>query len=179
MAKIVIDYADEPAELVADLIEIIEQHAPLKQANIVCLFTNQRMKHSEKVVLGKATKQGAITKFFASGDTRAVDAGPDFVLVFNRAEWSGLSPEKRSALVDHELCHCVLREKSSKTGRVTKTWGLRGHDIEEFQDIVRRHGFAFRDDEQFAEVVKAKQLELAGKDLKEKFDADAKQPATV
>jgi hypothetical protein len=49
--------------------------------------------------------------------------------------WHGLSAAERAALVDHELMHCAVEERETGLQLV-----LRGHDVEEFEDIVRRHG---------------------------------------
>lgn len=50
--------------------------------------------------------------------------------------WEELSPNQRLALVDHELMHCVIEEDEEGTPYMD----IRPHDIEEFADIVRRHG---------------------------------------
>jgi hypothetical protein len=66
--------------------------------------------------------------------------------------------DPRVALVDHELCHCALfvKDESERPAfwrRFDQTrdtydesdhdyrWGMRGHDIEEFGEVLYRHGF--------------------------------------
>lgn len=44
----------------------------------------------------------------------------------------GLSDAQRVALVDHELCHCTVNEDGVPT--------LLHHDVEEFGQVVERHG---------------------------------------
>lgn len=63
--------------------------------------------------------------------------GYDLLVVINRHAWGYLSPEKRIALVDHELSHFERIDDSQ--GNV-KSWGLLDHDVEEFIGVVKRHG---------------------------------------
>lgn len=51
--------------------------------------------------------------------------------------WDELSPEQKAALIDHELCHFGVEYSEEKE---EPTMYIRKHDIEEFEDIVRRHG---------------------------------------
>lgn len=55
-----------------------------------------------------------------------------FVLEFDRTIWDGLTKAQQTALVDHELCHC---------GNDSNGPYMRIHDVEEFREIVNRHGF--------------------------------------
>lgn len=76
--------------------------------------------------------------------------------------------EKLEALVDHELCH-IHRETGlevldAKTGKFIRkewaeksnpdNWSIRDHDVEEFSDVIRRHGLWEQGIEKFAEVVR-------------------------
>ena len=70
----------------------------------------------------------------------------DFVLLFNHEAWNkgGLKQGQKVALVDHELCHCEVsvdtdgEPKVDEEGRTV--YRVRKHDIEEFLDVVNRHG---------------------------------------
>jgi len=44
--------------------------------------------------------------------------------------------EGKLALLDHELCHCG----TSKNAKGEPVYYLRRHDLEEFEEVVRRHG---------------------------------------
>ena len=61
------------------------------------------------------------------------------------------------ALIDHEMCHAapvVNKEgKHKKDERDRYVWRMRDHDIEEFHEIVKRHGIWKRDLEIFAEAL--------------------------
>lgn len=65
-----------------------------------------------------------------------------FVLEFDREVWDQLTLDQQEALVDHELCHCGKDEKGCY---------MRQHDLEEFRQIVDRHGFWKDDVRLFAE----------------------------
>jgi hypothetical protein len=67
------------------------------------------------------------------------------------------TPAKKRALIDHELSHAgiVLNKdgepKYDERGR--NIWRTRKHDIEEFRDVVERHGCYKRDLTLFAEAL--------------------------
>jgi len=80
----------------------------------------------------------------------------DFVLLLNHEAWNkgGLNEKQRLALIDHELCHCEVtmdsngEPKFNEDGRLVCR--IRKHDIEEFQDVVARHGCYTHDLAEFA-----------------------------
>lgn len=57
-------------------------------------------------------------------------------------------------MIDHELCHCEValdangETKLDEQGRTC--YRIRKHDIEEFKDVVSRHGVYTRELEEFA-----------------------------
>lgn len=69
-----------------------------------------------------------------------------FVIEFDREVWDELSLEQQNALVDHELCHC---------GNDADGCYMRQHDLEEFREIVKRHGFWKDDVRLFAETARS------------------------
>ena len=60
-----------------------------------------------------------------------------FVITIWHKIWITLTPEQRMALVDHELCHCQFRE--DKEGNISPA--MRGHDFEDFNEILQRWGY--------------------------------------
>ena len=59
--------------------------------------------------------------------------------------------------IDHELCHAAGRDPE------TQAWTLRTHDVEEFEDIVKRWGTKWRFDlERFAVACTQMPLNLPG-----------------
>lgn len=93
-----------------------------------------------RLVLGKC-KKGA--------DLERQMHGFDFVILLNQERWlewvKDFGGEKyKRALIDHELCHAAVKE--DKDGNVVKdeqgrtVYRIRKHDLEEFREIVDRHG---------------------------------------
>lgn len=78
-----------------------------------------------KTVLGTAAKASAKECALLGDDVQ-------FIITLSAPDWKTMSGRQRTALLDHELSHCVAEE-----GEV---FGLRGHDIEEFTHILKRHG---------------------------------------
>jgi hypothetical protein len=126
------------AKAVADPI-IQAFHAHLVHARMAYLFTDRVMRKMGKTVLGKALKTGGILGHFSEAD---------FVLIFSKPVWDGMADEKRRALVDHVLMHCA--GTTDKVGGWT--WTIHPHDLEEFNDIIRRHGLWRIDIEEFVRV---------------------------
>jgi hypothetical protein len=83
----------------------------------------------------------------------------DFVILLNREVWEDAEffDSKKLALLDHELCHAARSVDSDGEPRIdTKgraVWRMRGHDIEEFREIVDRHGCWKYDLEKFADAI--------------------------
>lgn len=79
----------------------------------------------------------------------------DAVLTLNEEAWEHLDERGKLALIDHECCHLQVQEdeetddgkKYDENGRVC--YRIRKHDIEEFQDVVSRHGCYKNDLEAF------------------------------
>jgi len=87
----------------------------------------------------------------------------DFVLLLNHEAWNaaGFGVDKMEAVIDHELCHAAViidsngEPKTDEDGRTC--YRTRKHDVEEFVDVVARHGCYKRQLEQFAAVAVDKQ----------------------
>lgn len=83
----------------------------------------------------------------------------DFIILLNQEAWD--HPEfgdaRRKALLDHELCHAEasLNEEGDqrRDERGRPIWRTRKHDIEEFREIVERHGLYKQDLEKFAQTI--------------------------
>ncbi len=80
----------------------------------------------------------------------------DFVILLRRAFWRDerVSDAQRRALLDHELCHAARQNDKHGDPAVDErgraVWRIRRHDIEEFSEIVERHGIYSRDLENLA-----------------------------
>jgi hypothetical protein len=144
-------------------------HSDLAEARIVVLFREPAAKKGGKTTLGSMAK--------ASAKDRALlgKEDIDYILTLSSEDWHEGSDRWHRALLDHELSHCIDRGKLEpildENGQITRDvhdnpveaipehkWSLRGHDIEEFNTILERHG-AWKDD--IAETVRIlKQLPL-------------------
>ena len=162
--------------------ELIPEHHPhLLIANILYVFTDQRRKRCDRVRIGSSQKLSSTERFLASG-LDGVEQGPDFLILIDSVQWAELARPQRRALVDHELCHCALFvqiDEDADGVRIRPTWvrwtidmddpqdygdrrwGMRGHDIEEFGEVLFRHGFWKPDgpEQKFGEIV-AMQLRI-------------------
>jgi hypothetical protein len=120
------------------------------------------------MILGKCVK---------ASDLHRELAPYDFIILLNREVWldSEFTPEKKLALIDHELCHAGRSHTKDGEPREDERgrpiWRVRKHDIEEFRCIVQRHGCYKRDLEEFAKALLAKRE----KPTLELFDKVAEQ----
>lgn len=73
-----------------------------------------------------------------------------FWMEISLEDWESLSLRQREALIDHELCHFWL--DFPETASEPKL-ALRSHDIEEFEEIIRRHGIYRHEYEGFADAL--------------------------
>ena len=100
------------------------------------------------LILGKCHKVSDLDKELSKWD---------FVILLNKEVWNDpkFTDKKKAALLDHELMHCGKVENknghSKKDERGRYVFRTRKHDVEEFHDIVKRHGIWKRDLEIFAE----------------------------
>lgn len=130
--------APEVAELADGL--IAEHHHGLVEAPILFIFREQAPRSKGRKVLGRARLVNGLYAFLASmaaGDApEHYDAEVDlafFVMEISEDWWSEADDAARAAVVDHELCHMAVDDE---TGELE----LRGHDLEEFNAVVARHG---------------------------------------
>ncbi len=83
--------------------------------------------------------------------------GYDGVLTLNHEVWnsSDFSEAQMRALLDHELCHLDVMNDSNGDPKLDeegrKVYRIRKHDVEEFTEIVARHGCWKDDLRRFAE----------------------------
>lgn len=88
-----------------------------------------------------------------------------FVFI-NAQAWRKLNDAQKLALMDHELCHFVrashreyddLEQKWKEiwsNAADPDNWTIRDHDVEEFSDVIQRHGLWEQGIEQFAVAVR-------------------------
>lgn len=152
--------ATEVERIARKLIGKHHQHLNRHDVTVRCLFRDPPARSRGKLVYGKARKVSGLTAYLVGleHNDRLDDDGPvDFFLIeIAQALWQGLTERQRVALVDHELCH--LEVELPETEREDRTLSLRGHDLEEFTEVVKRHGLWRPQVAEFTEVARSAQL---------------------
>jgi len=135
--------------LVARLVEAHHEH--LANARIAIAWcTSWNPDVDGRVTLGKCKRASDLDR----------ELMPlDFVILLARwfYESGDVTDAQREALLDHELCHAEVvmdrdEPKLDERGRIV--YRTRKHDIEEFAEIVLRHGTYKRDLEAFADALR-------------------------
>jgi Putative phage metallopeptidase len=135
------DWAEASQSVVDYAQEIIRKYHPmLEQAKIGFLFRIEAQITNGKRIIGKAQKVTPRLKPFMDFD---------FVIWVAQDEWERAPEARRRALIDHELCHCILGNNG---------WTIRPHDFEEFNEIIDRHGFWTHDLLHVQEAARQEQL---------------------
>lgn len=106
--------------------------------------------------------------------------GCGVIIVLNQDAWEAFSEKQRAALLDHELCHAELKlNKDLETVRDDDgrpVCRLRKHDIEEFREVVERHGIWTSGLRDFAESVLRAQKRLPFAEEKPRVELPATPP---
>jgi hypothetical protein len=125
-------------------------HKDLDSARIVLAWrTSLKPDVDGHITLGKCVKVTDLHKELADYD---------FIILLNREVWESkeFTADKKRALIDHELCHAArAKDKNGPKvdDRSRPVWRTRKHDIEEFSEVVARHGCYKSDLEQFAKAL--------------------------
>jgi hypothetical protein len=155
--------------------QLIAAHHPdlLNYGNvrIEYLFRDKASKSHGRTVWGKTRKLVGMNAFLTIPRDDApesvldtVDPDPLFVIELAYDVWTELSPKQQVALIDHELSHCHITLNDD--GEMILE--LHGHDVEEFETILQRHGTYKPDLKRFAkiahDVIESEQLSLLDAD---------------
>jgi hypothetical protein len=117
-------WSEAPQSVVNIAQEVIEKYHPdLKGAVIGFLFRDKDGSSMGKAVWGKAKK--------VSDELRPY-LDYDFIIWISEETWIRLTEDQQTAVIDHELCHITKVDGEAK---------MRAHDIEEFRQIIERHGY--------------------------------------
>lgn len=129
------------AQQVADIGSklVAEHHPHLNGVRVEFVFMDKTPKTKGKDTWGRAKKISGLNAFLSnSDDHESYGAAEDyFVVEVSEEVWQRLDAKSRKALVDHELSHCeiVMDEETGASGL-----SIVGHDVTEFDAILRRHG---------------------------------------
>lgn len=124
---------------------IVKHHEHLAGEDVRYVFRSEHAKDAGKAVLGKARKISGLNAFLTTGE----DDSDYFVIELAADIWAGLGAKERRALLDHELSHCRIKY-AGDTGEPTLY--IAPHDLEEFNDVVERHGLWRRDVKEFLDA---------------------------
>jgi hypothetical protein len=92
--------------------------------------------------------------------------GRNLFIFINSEAWEALKHPQRVALIDHELCHFVRENEEYyddfaqrlvtrwADAKDPDSWHLRDHDVEEFSEVIARHGLWEQGIERFAVAVR-------------------------
>lgn len=153
--------APEVEEIVGKLVPEHHDHLARHDIKIRCVFRHPVAKSKGQIVLGKARKIGGLNAHLV-GLSRRDDLGDEpadfFVIEIAHKAWEALSEPQRVALVDHELCHFDVEIPDDEDQ--DRKLIMRGHDLEEFHEVVERHGLWRPDLRKFARAASV-QLALA------------------
>jgi hypothetical protein len=140
----------EPYQLLKQMRK--ENHADISEARIALAWRHRVKSDKDGILkLGQCVKNTGVHRELADYD---------FIIVLNKSAWDGFTKDQKLALLDHELCHIMPSEDKNGNGqqddRGRKLFRTRRHDIEEFSDVVRRHGLYKKDLEKLAEIMTRK-----------------------
>ena len=144
--------APDVRAIAEDLIPKYHQH--LDGVRIEYVMGDKTPKHGGKETWGYVRKVSSLPAYLASdpADQKGGDVAPFFVMVISEPVWVNLMPDKRVALVDHELCHCGVEVDDEGNSKLVTI----PHDLEEFTSIVRRYGLWREEVRDFFHTAKAK-----------------------
>lgn len=153
MAKANYREAPQVKKIAEELIEKYHHHLIDFDVRIDYVFVDKTPKIGGKEVWGKCQKISSLNAFLAGENE---DCDPFFVIIISEPVWDVLPPDKRRALVDHELCHTwseASQKEDTDGSEDAVKLSLNPHDLEEFTCIVRRHGLWREDVEAFVKEV--------------------------
>jgi len=125
-------------------------HAHLAEAEIGVLWTNCDNSRNMRTVIGQCELMPpmAMGKWQRARAVQQIEewfgAMPDFLLTFSAPAAAMLDDASFCALVEHELYHAAQKldqygaPKFTNDGR--PSFGIRGHDVEQFVGVVARYG---------------------------------------
>lgn len=143
----------EPYKLLNDVRTL--HHGDTKQARIALAWRLRTKADKDgRIKLGQCIKVSDLHREFADYD---------FIITLNRDFWEDtvVTDAQRSALLDHEMMHAAPSYNGESGEHEVDERGrflfrVRGHDFEDFNDIIQRHGIWKRDLQRLAELLREK-----------------------
>lgn len=143
--------ANDAAKIGQGIIE--EHHAHLNGVRVEFVFMDKTPRSGGKEVWGRAKKISGLPAFLSSENgMRSIydsESPQDyFVIELSEEVWERLTTKGRKALLDHELSHCEIVEDDKGNVNLATV----GHDITEFEGVLRRHGLWNESVEEFVKA---------------------------
>ena len=166
MAQIFFEQSSEVKKIAEQIIDEVRPELSDSKGLIGYYFREGSMNCAAKVKKASAFER-FVTGYF-------------FLLFVDRDQWGKFLPDGKLALIDHELMHIKRKPEERMEGEeVIKgwadsadpaSWEIRGHDVEDFADILARHGLwndsaelyvgAYKDDQMtLADILREKEKE--------------------
>lgn len=147
------DPDNHPATIAARVMRMPEhRHLVDNEIDIDWLMRADEKIKQGRMILGTVYEpkvQGELKDLFDFMLDKLLGRIPKFLIILDDRYWEAATPLQREILVFHELSH--IRHKLDRYGapRFDKdglpVYGLHGHDVEEFTQVVARYG-AWNDD---------------------------------
>lgn len=140
--------AADPRAIAERVLEFDEHsHLVSGGASIDWLFRYAEKFRAGRKILGTCyipRVQGDLSDLFYDMLMRLCGRVPDFLVVLDLEYWRKATALEREILCHHELLHAGQARDVFGAPRFDRDglpiWALRAHDIEEFDDVVRRYG---------------------------------------
>lgn len=165
---------DDRPELYSLMRELVaEHHDELRDARIAIAWRHGWKPDADgRMTLGQLKKASDLDRQLHSFD---------LIVLLNFEVWESVNftPAQQRALFDHELCHGALQldaedePKTTPDGRLQ--YRIRKHDMEEFRQIVDRHGMWKGDIAAFVEAAMASKAAPAQMSLADGAESVVKQ----
>lgn len=121
-------------------------HPELATARFMFAFADSGWQKGGREIWGKVKKISGLWEYVTERD---------FVVEVAADKWNDLTPDQRTALVDHLLERCVGEENEDGSMK----WSVREPDVQEFTSILQRHQAWHSGLVDFVSVAKQIQLE--------------------
>ena len=125
---------DDGAEIANKLIP--KYHPHLASAKFLFCSRSKATKQGGVPVPGTVKKASPLEKHLGSF-VRPDNEEPDFIMIIALDLWNNMNSSERTARIDHLLMRCAAEEEN-ESGDIK--YSIRYPDVQEFVDIVGRHG---------------------------------------
>ena len=162
--RLAVEGPDDPRPIMARLVMDCPEFEDLRvgEPAIMVLFRGVPKVKGGKLILGEMCLpnfQGSLGQVALWLLAKACQGElPDFLLILDSEWWAEATENQRSALVHHELCHCMIAVDREGEKRFTDegdpVWAIKAHDLEGFNATARRYGAWLGDIRDFMEALR-------------------------